>query len=91
MQLDAIAVHAPAVISRRMDDEAILIHPAQGKVRVLNAVGATIWEMIDGQRDLATLAQAVAAKYGIPQSQAEADVSAFCEDLVGRGVLAWLR
>ena len=91
MQLNAIPAHAPGVISRLIDGEAVLVHPTQGKVRVLNAVGAAIWEAVDGRRDIAALAQAVVAEYDVPLARAEADVSAFCEDLAGRGVLAWIR
>ncbi|MCX7706803.1 MAG: PqqD family protein [Anaerolineae bacterium] len=87
MQLDAIPVHAPGVISRLMDGEAVLVHPAQGKVRVLNRVGARIWELVDGSRDLAAVAEAIAAEYDISPERAQADVSAFCEDLVSRGVM----
>lgn len=91
MQLNAIPAHAPDVISRLMDGEAVLVDPVRGKVRVLNPVGAAIWELADGQRDIAALAQAVAAEYDVPLAQAETDVSAFCTDLVGRGVMAWVR
>ncbi len=89
MQLNAIPAHAPGVISRLMDGEAVLVDPVRGKVRVLNAVGAAIWELADGRRDVADLAQAVAAEYAVSLAQAEADVSAFCADLVDRGVMAW--
>lgn len=87
MQLNAIPAHAPGIIGRLMDGEAVLVDPARGKVRVLNAVGAAIWELVDGRRDVAALAQAVAAEYDVSLAQAQADVAAFCEDLVGRGVL----
>ncbi len=90
MQLNAIPARTPGVISRRMDGEAVLVDPVRGKVRVLNAVGAAIWELTDGERNLAGLAQAVAAEYDVPLARAEADVSAFCADLVARGVMAWM-
>ncbi len=87
MQHDAIPVHAPGVISRLMDGEAVLVHPAQGKVRVLNRVGARIWELADGSRNLAALAETIASEYDVSRERALADVSAFCEDLVRRGVM----
>lgn len=87
MQLSVVPLHAPGVISRLMDGEAVLVHPAQGKVRVLNTVGARVWELADGSRDLAALAEAIAAEYAISPERAVADVSAFCEDLVRRGVM----
>ncbi len=87
MQANAVPVHAPGVISRLMDGEAVLVHPAQGKVRVLNTVGARIWELADGSRDLAAVAEAIAAEYDVSLARALADVIAFCEDLARRGVM----
>lgn len=89
MQSNAIPAHAPGVISRLVDGEAVLVHPAQGKVRVLNVVGARIWELTDGQRSVAALAQAVANEYNVSLARAQRDVNAFCDDLVGRGVMIW--
>jgi len=89
MQSNAIPVRVPEVISRLLDGEAILVHPAQGKVRVLNTVGARIWDLADGSRDLAALAEAITAEYDVSPERALADVTAFCEDLVRRGVMVF--
>ncbi len=89
MQSNVIPVRVPEVVSRLMDGEAILVHPAQGKVRVLNPVGARIWELADGSRDLGALAGAIAAEYDVSPERALADVTTFCEDLVRRGVMAF--
>ncbi len=71
-----------------MDGELVLVHPGQGKVRVLNAVGARLWELADGERTVADLAQVVAAEYEVDPARAHADTVAFCADLLGRGLLS---
>lgn len=76
-----------SVASRALDGEAVLIHPGQSKVAVLNGVGARLWELADGQRCVADIARVIAAEYEVSLVKAEADTLAFCRDLVGRGLL----
>ena len=87
MQLTDVPAQAAGVISRMMDGEAVLVHPGQGRVRVLNPVGARLWELADGGRDIAALAAALVAEYDVSPERAEADVLAFCADLVRRGAM----
>ena len=87
MTLDSVPQQAPAVVSRLIDGEAVLVHPGQGKVRVLNPVGARLWELADGVRTAGDIAQIIAGEYEVDLVRAEADVLAFCRDLVDRGVL----
>ena len=89
MNLTDIPVHAPGVVSRLLDGEAVLVHPQQGMVRVLNAVGARLWELADGRHSVADLVAAIVAEYDVDPNRAQDDVLAFCEDLLGRGVLAF--
>lgn len=79
--------HAPGVVSRVIEGEAVLVHPAQGKVRVLNQVGSRLWELMDGKRTTADLANLLVAEYQVDPAQAQAHTVAFCTDLLGRGLL----
>jgi hypothetical protein len=85
--LDSIPQRASAVISRVIDGEAVLVHPGQGKVRVLNPVGARLWELADGTLTVGGIAQVIAVEYDVDLAQAENDALAFCRDLAERGVL----
>lgn len=85
--LNAIPRRAPSVASRALDGEAVLVHPAQQKVRVLNEVGARLWELTDGERSIGEMARVIAAEYEVSLVKAEADALTFCQDLVGRGLL----
>jgi hypothetical protein len=75
------------VVSRVIDGEAVLVHPGQARIRVLNAVGARIWELIDGQQTLGEIAQEISAEFEVDLSRAQMDVLVFCADLVHVGVL----
>jgi hypothetical protein len=86
VKLDAMPVHASGIVSRLIDGEAVLVHPRQGKVRVLNRVGARVWELADGAHTVSDLAQAITGQYDVDLERAQADVTAFCDDLVARGL-----
>jgi hypothetical protein len=79
---------APDVISRVVDGEAVLVHLGQNKIRVLNPVGARLWELADGRHTLSEIAQTIAAEYQVELVRAQADALVFYEDLVERGVLS---
>lgn len=91
MQLTDVLAHTPGVVSRLIDQEAVLVYPQQGRVRVLNAVGARLWALADGRRSIADLVDTIVAEYDVAEERARADVLAFCADLVRRGVLTLVR
>ena len=62
-------------------------HQGQAKIRVLNSVGARIWELSDGAHSVAAMAGVIAAEYQVDLAQAETDSLAFCTELVQRGLL----
>lgn len=69
-----------------VQDELVLVVPERGEARVLNEVGARIWQRADGQRTIRTIAATICAEYAVEPHQAEADALAFVADLVGRGL-----
>ncbi len=90
-ELNSIPQRSPVVVSRLLDEEAVLVHPVQGKVRVLNSVGARVRDLADGQRTLSDIIRAIVAEYQVDAARVEAEVPAFCEDLAQRGVLSFDR
>lgn len=87
MELSDVPCRAAGVVGRLVDGEAVLVHPGQGKVRVLNAVGARLWDLVDGERTVAEVARAVADEYDVDLGTAQADAVRFLADLAGRGLL----
>lgn len=87
VHLAARPQHMPGVVGRVTDGEAVLVHPSQGKVRVLNGVGTRIWELTDGARTVGDIADVISTEYQVDPAQAESDAMAFCIELVERGLL----
>jgi hypothetical protein len=88
VELVDIPAHAQGVLSRLVDGEMVLVHPAQGKVRVLNRVGSRLWELADGRRSVEEMAVIIADEYGVGLDRARGDSLAFFADLAGRGLLS---
>ena len=87
MDLNAVPVHASGIASREIDGEVVLVDLQHRTLHVLNPVGARLWGLIDGQRTVADLAEALVAEYIVNLEQGRTDALIFCKDLLRRNVL----
>jgi hypothetical protein len=74
------------VVTRKVGDESVIVpvrsHVADlDAVVTLNPVGARIWELMDGSRDLAAIAGAICEEYEVEPETAQADVDEFVRSL----------
>lgn len=79
-----ISPHVRASIS---GDGLVLLDVHGGYVLASNAIGARIWQSIEGDADCASIADRLAADFGIPIDRAEHDVVAFITALKMRGLV----
>ncbi len=87
MNLDQVFGPAAGAIGRVVDDEAVIVLPGEGKVKVLNEVGAFIWSQVDGVRRVSEIVDLVCDEYEVDDAQAQADTITFLTDLQQRGVI----
>ena len=73
---------------RVYDGQATIVMPGRAAVHVLNPVGTTIWDLIDGVRTLGQIADALAAQYDVPGDQAQRDVLDFIAELRQKGMVS---
>jgi hypothetical protein len=67
--------------------EAVLLDLQGRRIMGLNPVGSFAFGLVDGRRSVGDLAVAIAARFGIGEERALADVAAFLGDLRARGLL----
>ena len=89
LSLDTIPVPNPNVVGRVVADEAVLVLPQKGTVKVLNEVGARIWSLVDGVRSAREIASLIFSEYNVEQAAAEEDTLVFLGDLADRDVLTF--
>jgi hypothetical protein len=71
---------------RTFEHETAVILPTASAVRVLNEVGARVWELADG-RTFAEIIEILVKEYDVDRTQLAQDARAFLSELHGRGLL----
>ena len=79
----------PDTAFRQIGDEGgLVVLPGKAQVKVLNPVGIAVFSLLDGSRDIDTLAGAVAGEFDIEIDKAREDVVTFLDELQREGMLA---
>ena len=79
----------PETAFRQIGDEGgLVVLPGRAEVKVLNPVGIAVFSLLDGSRDLDTLAATIAGEFEIELDRAREDVAAFLAELRREGMLA---
>ena len=77
----SIPVRNPEIIGKLAEDEAVLVMPQKGQVKVVNEVGAVIWELIDGKRTIERIIEEIVSQFDVDYVTAETDVFNFISEL----------
>ena len=82
---------ADGYVSRNVGDETIVVPVRAGvgdleSIFTMNAVGATIWNAMNGKVTIDELSRAVVEAFDVSDGEAAADVGAFVELLVSKGL-----
>ena len=79
----------PELTWRLLDGEAVIVSPTSGEIRVLNQVGAEIWQLLVNGSTVEKIEAVLIGQHNLSPEQAHADVSAFLEDLLSCGLITW--
>lgn len=88
LDLDTRPAPNPTVVGRVVEGEAVLVLPQRGEVKVLNEVGAHIWELVDGSRTVREIVDVICAEYDVDEEQAETDTLAFIAELKSKDIIS---
>ncbi|MEZ4771140.1 MAG: PqqD family protein [Caldilineales bacterium] len=85
---DSVVSKDPSkIISRTVDDEALIIHLTSGSYYSLNAVGTRVWESIDGTRTVGDTVKIIQEEYDADPDQIETEVMSLLADMVEEGLI----
>ncbi|MBN1667096.1 MAG: PqqD family protein [Anaerolineales bacterium] len=85
--LENIPVANTQIVDRVLADEAVLVLPEVGQVKVLNQVGARIWQLIDGQASGAEIAACIHQEFEVDLQECRQDTLAFLQELQTKGMI----
>ncbi len=79
-------------VFRRIEDETILVPIKDnvgdmGSIYSMNAIGAFIWEHLDGKHDLDAVKKLILDEYEVSPAQAKTDLNEFVADLIDIGAV----
>jgi hypothetical protein len=75
------------VVFRSVDGEGVVIDPAGGTYFGLGTVGTRIWGLLQDQRSLAEIVEALTLEFECSERQCTDDLLEFLSDLAGRGLV----
>ncbi|MFC1572219.1 PqqD family peptide modification chaperone [Candidatus Eisenbacteria bacterium] len=78
----------PGLIHKQRDSQHLLLHPTRPRWAMTNQLGREIIDLCDGHHTIASIASALARKYGQTQARVERDVVEFITDLERARLLA---
>jgi hypothetical protein len=70
------------------DEGGLVVLPGRAEVKVLNAVGMSIYPLLDGNHSRDQIVEAIVAGFEISPEQAREDLDAFLAELGDNGMLA---
>jgi hypothetical protein len=74
-------------IIKDLGEDTILISEKDNLIHTLDEVGAVIWKLIDGKRNLGAILDAVCAEFEVDRKEAEDDLFPFMDELEDIGLI----
>ena len=72
---------------QEVEGQSVLLDIDSGEYFSLNEVGGRVWELCDGSRSVAVIAEVLCAEYDVPPETAIADARELLESLAGAGLV----
>lgn len=68
-------------VATLVDDEILIVDLDGGELLSLEGTGRAVWELIDGERDTAAIAEQLIERFDAPDGQIDADLGHLLKDL----------
>lgn len=87
--LNNVPCKSPQTASRIIDDQAVVVVPQLGLVRMLNPVGTRVWELCDGKTTVKSMVDCITQEFEVTTTQAADDVVLFLNDLQNKNMVVF--
>ena len=86
IELRTIVVRAPGLLSAPVDDEIVILNPDRDNYVGLDAVGRTVWDLIEQPHEVAELCRRLSRDFDTTPEQIAADVLPFLTEITDEGI-----
>lgn len=83
-------VHATNVAARVYGNDAVIISPDEGVVRMLNPTATRIWQLVDGNLSADDIAVVLTGEFDIDLSHARQSVERLLGELTEKRLITWV-
>ena len=87
LTLDTILAPNPNAVGHIVDDQAVVVVPEHGEVKVFNEVGTHIWELVDGSRSIRDIAELVCEAFEVAPETAVQDTLEFVTEILKEDII----
>jgi hypothetical protein len=78
----------PDVVSRRLDDQTVLVNLRTNRIFELNRTGARFWELLGEGSSESQVIERLLAEFEVPPEQLEREVRALIDSLMEEGLIS---
>ena len=86
---DRIPHRSVDAVAELMHDEIMLLHTRTEQYFALNEVGARLWALTDGRRNVADILAILREEYDVDQAELQTDVEELLIELVTNQLITW--
>ncbi|PIV58384.1 MAG: PqqD family protein [Bacteroidetes bacterium CG02_land_8_20_14_3_00_31_25] len=79
--MDKKYVRKKELLSSRMDNEIVMMHPESGKYFALNPVASRIWDLLETPHNLNELVEKLLKEFDVSEETCCKEVSAFLKEM----------
>lgn len=83
----SIVIASPEQVSCALGDESVILNLKNSVYYGMNPVGASLWRLVQQQRSVAELRDAVMEEYEVEAERCERDVLAVLENMRSEGLI----
>ena len=87
ISLDSSVRPNPDLLSSELEGEAVILDLSSGVYFGLNPVGARVWELLQGGRDLRSVRGALLEEFDVPAGRCEADLLGLVRRMAADGLV----
>lgn len=75
------------LLSSRMDNEIVMMHPESGKYFALNPVASRIWELLEQPNSINDLVEKLLREFDVTQDVCKTEVTVFIEEIMEKKLI----